>query len=184
MQWWGGGFFFPQFSLFFKNVLVLKLNRNNIPVSHFAILCFYDNSVKKMWNTVSLIFWVYFLYWVYVDIPNDVQIFKGWYGFQLDVVYSLHLSYPENVNCQNQISFRYKVYLILFSVTRDFPFLGHKSLLNSSLLSFPVIWASMSAEASPWSKGNRFYYPVLKQHFIEQVYQFKLLNLIWMNYMI
>lgn len=40
----------------------------------------------------------------------------------------LHLIYPENINCQNQISFRGKVYLILFSLTGDFPFLDHKKL--------------------------------------------------------
>lgn len=56
------------------------------------------------------------------------QIPKGWYAFQPDVVYSLHLNDPENVNCQNQISFGYKVYLIIFSLTKDFPFLGHKKV--------------------------------------------------------
>lgn len=56
------------------------------------------------------------------------QILEGWYAFQLDAVYSLQLSYPGNANCQNQISFRYKVYLTLFSVTRDFRFLGHEKV--------------------------------------------------------
>lgn len=84
VQCWVGVVFSISLCQFFLN-LSLKLNQRNISVPYFVIWCISDKLVKKTWDTVSLIFRVYTLYWAqYCQFLRDCMHSK-------QNVYSLHL---------------------------------------------------------------------------------------------